>query len=102
MSRWCASRAAASSSSRSSKVGERARLKELEDEVRRLKTEREILKKPRRGLPACEARLHPRHGRSERRKPRGERMPTSLICEVKTHEATSSLHISLFVVTHAS
>jgi hypothetical protein len=45
-------------------IAERARLKELEDEVRRLKMEREILKKlkkRRRGLRArtCEVRLHP-------------------------------------------
>jgi hypothetical protein len=44
-------------------IDERARLKELEDEVRRLKMEREILKKRRRGLRAgtCEVRLHSRH-----------------------------------------
>jgi transposase-like protein len=42
-------------------IDERARLKELEDENRRLKMEREILKKRRRGLRrrACEVRLHP-------------------------------------------
>lgn len=42
-------------------IDERARLKELEEENRRLKMEREILKKRRRGLRrrACEVRLHP-------------------------------------------
>jgi transposase len=41
-------------------IDERARLKELEEEVRRLKMEREILKKRRRGLRAriCEVLLH--------------------------------------------
>lgn len=45
-------------------IDERARLKELEEENRRLKMEREILKKRRRGLRkrACEVRFHPRSG----------------------------------------
>lgn len=42
-------------------IDERAELKELREENRRLKMEREVLKKPRRGLRrrACEVRLHP-------------------------------------------
>jgi transposase len=42
-------------------IGERVRLKELEDENRKLRMERDFLKKQQRGLPVgiLEVRLHP-------------------------------------------
>jgi len=65
-------------------IDDRARLKELEDENHRLRMEREILKSR---SVVCESepvRFAFIQGmeEDERRKPRKERIPTSLICEV--------------------